>query len=133
MIIAALFLAAVCTPPAAYSPTPTITWDHVVHPDLAGYKLYYAEEGGTPQLIRDIPCVSLDLSDPPDGIKEYRFCRGPDGFEALQRERDFTPLTAYQIWLKAYTTAGFVSAGFSPSIPVCFRPVCNLATRGPCN
>ena len=132
MILAALLLAAVCTPLATYSPTPTITWDHVVHDDLAGYSIWYNEPGGVPQKIRDIPCVWLDLSDPPDGIKEYRFCRGPDGFEALQRERDWTPLTAYEIRVKTYDAAGNVSTDFSNVLSVCFSKLCTPATK-PCN
>ena len=140
MILAALLLGVVCTPlrvctptitTACETPTPVFTWAQVNHADLAGYKAYYNEPGGTPQLIRDIPCVWDDRSDPPDGVKETRTCIGPDVWLAIQREGNFTPGVSYEFRFKAYTRSGAVSALFSDPLPMCFRPLC--AKPGPCN
>jgi len=114
------------------TPTPVITWDQVPDADLKGYSLYYNEPGGTPQLVRDIPCVWDDRSDPPDGIKETRTCLGPDVWLALQREGNFTPGRAYEFRVKALDMDGNRSAEYSNVLTVCFRPLCAIRT-GPCS
>lgn len=139
-MLAALLLAAACTPLPTCSPTlttgcetptPVIAWDQVPDADLKGYALYYNEPGGTPQLVRDIQCVWDDRSDPPDGAKETRTCLGPDVWLALQREGNYAPGVAYEFRVKAYDTAGNLSVAYSNAISVCFRPLC--AKPGPCS
>ena len=101
------------------TPTPMIAWDEVVHPDLAGYKLYYHLEGGVPNLLYDIPCTW----DERDGVM-VRTCIGPDLWLALQRSGDFVPFVQHYFYLKAYTSLGQVSETFSDPLPICFRPLC---------
>jgi len=131
-VIAALLLAAVCTPLATYTPTPVVTWDQVPDANLAGYTVYYREPGGTYQRLVDLPCAWFDTSDPPDGGMDVRWCRGPELGVPLQRYcPSCVPLTAYEFFVKAYNLAGTQSVAMSNMIPVCFAPLC--VSPGPCN
>ena len=134
MMLPALLLAAVCTPDLLFSPTPVVSWDQVADADLSGYVLYYREPGGVFQKLLDFPCKWFDLTEPPDGVADLRFCRGPDMGAPLQRYcSTCSPLVAYEFAVKAKNLAGVESTSFSNVLPVCFSPICNLATRGPCN
>ncbi len=141
MILGAVLLAAVaCTPlpickdngdvsPCA-TPTPTLKWDLVADPDLAGHDLYEREPGGPSQLIATIPCRWNDFDG--DGVGDAEWCSGVNLDLSLQKAcPGCLPNTLHEFAVLAYDTAGNRSVTFSNWVSVCFSPVC--AAPGPCS
>lgn len=123
--------AATCTPDSLSTPTPTLSWKQNPDLDLGGYRLYYREIGGTWQTLRDFPCEWYDMSEPPDGTMDVRFCRGPDLDIPLQRYcASCLSFTNYEFSLGAFDLTNQWSSRGN-TVAVCFSPIC--VKPGPCN
>jgi len=136
LLLAACLPLPTCAAPGATgcaTPTPVLVWDQLAVADLSGYALYYRLPGGTFQKLVDLPCSWYDLSEPPDGTIDVRWCRGPELGIPLQRYcPTCAPFTAYDFAVKGINLAGVYSTDYSNIVSVCFSPLCAIRS-GPCN
>lgn len=102
-MIAALVLAAACTPDiAAYSPTPVLTWTAPNPATIDGVTLWYRYPGGTAQKAVDLPCYDW----PPGAAQPERVCPVSSGIgPPLPRYRD-DELVEVEFAVDAYNRGG---------------------------
>ena len=126
----ALLLAALCAPDPTYSPTPTLLWDQAQTDALAGYTLYYREDGGPLVSLGDLPCEWEILDD--SGIFTLRHCRGAEFDIPVQRYCPACKVgNLYEFTVKAIDLMGQRSLDYSNAVAICFPPIC--VPPGPCN
>lgn len=113
-----------CQPDPAYTPTPTFKWDGVADEDLAGYKLYYRQAGGTYQLACDLPGEDWQQEQADGTFLTRTTWRGVDIDAALQRCLDGYELEELEVAVKAFDSSGNLSQDFSTCSPTGTCVVC---------
>lgn len=113
---------AACVPDSTYSVTPTLLWDQVDSDVLAGYTLYYRENGGPLIVLTDLLCEWETLDD--EGLYKLRHCRGGEFDIPVQRYCPAcAPLHEYEFTVKALDLFDARSTSYAATVSICMPPL----------